>query len=173
MRVRRAEIRKIASRLLAKHDAIQADVDVRRIAEAEGFEVVAVPPNDETVSGFLDMRDNARIIGYNEDHPLNRQRFTIAHELGHSFLHASRSVYFDERLKYRNSMSSEGTDLEEIEANLFAAELLMPKSLLEEDVEGQWLDMNDENDPELERLANRYGVSKQAMMYRLAYLGLP
>jgi Zn-dependent peptidase ImmA (M78 family) len=70
----------------------------------------------------------------------------------------------------RNKASSAGTDLEELEANLFAAELLMPISLLEKDLEK--IDVVDlEDEAIVAKLAARYKVSTQAMTFRLANLG--
>ena len=57
-----------------------------------------------------------------------------------------------------------------MEANLFAAELLMPERLLTKDiaeVESLELDLEDQ----LEKLAKKYGVSQQAMAIRLSSLG--
>jgi Zn-dependent peptidase ImmA (M78 family) len=70
----------------------------------------------------------------------------------------------------RNQASSEGTDDEEKEANLFAAELLMPAKFIERDIlEIGTFDIFNESG--IEDLAARYGVSIQAMTFRLAYLG--
>ncbi len=61
-----------------------------------------------------------------------RQRFTIAHELGHFFLHrASSTVFVDAApIFFRDESSSNGSQREEIEANAFAAELLMPEDAI-------------------------------------------
>ena len=62
------------------------------------------------------------------------------------------------------------TDSEEKEANLFAAELLMPVRFLDRDIRNIGsLDLIDED--VVAALAEKYGVSTQAMTFRLAYLG--
>jgi Zn-dependent peptidase ImmA (M78 family) len=66
--------------------------------------------------------------------------------------------------------SSRGEDDEEREANLFAAELLMPAALLKEELRGKNFDLLG-NDDFLERLAKKYKVSVQALTFRLANLG--
>lgn len=71
------------------------------------------------------------------------------------------------RIHLRNEKSSEGTDQEEKEANLFAAELLMPKQFVDRDLKA--VKVLDEDS--LQLLAHRYDVSVQAMTFRLAYLG--
>lgn len=88
-------------------------------------------------------------IAYNQLRPVHRQRFTVAHEIGHFVLgHTSTS---HER--------SDDNKPEEIEANQFAAELLMPLKMLKRDIN------NGANVPK--QLAKRYFVSEEAMWNRL------
>jgi Zn-dependent peptidase ImmA (M78 family) len=62
------------------------------------------------------------------------------------------------------------TDIQEIESNLFAAELLMPAEFLREDLKRfGTLDLLDEH--AIDYLARRYGVSNHAMAIRLSSLG--
>ena len=75
------------------------------------------------------------IIGVNSHHHVNRRRFTVAHELGHLILHRKAlagRVHVDRRFPVlmRDSAAASGLDPREIEANQFAAELLMPTPLL-------------------------------------------
>ena len=102
----------------------------------------------------------------------------FVHELGHFFLHDEQGqgeVHVDRtrqfQIKLRGPASSQGVDEEEVEANLFAAELLMPTTFLERDVAQDGFDLSDD-DEAVAKLAKRYGVSAQAMSIRLAYLGL-
>ncbi len=70
----------------------------------------------------------------------------------------------------RDTHSSEGTNVREIEANLFAAELLMPEEFLMRDVKRVCLlDLLDEE--AVKELAQQYKVSAQAMTIRLTTLG--
>ena len=112
------------------------------------------------------------LIGVNARHGENRQNFTIGHEIGHFLLHEGDEVHVDRefRIKLRSGASSAGTDMEERESNLFAAELLMPARFLERDLEKiDGLDLD--NETVVARLAEKYGVSTQAMTFRLANLG--
>jgi Zn-dependent peptidase ImmA (M78 family) len=118
-------------------------------------------------------RDGDRIVvGVNSLHHPNRQRFTIAHEIGHLLLHRGKEVHIDRtfRVNLRDDVSSKAVDQEEIQANRFAAELLMPRGMLIEDLKTQQIDY--ENEEALGELAKRYRVSLQAMTFRLANLGL-
>jgi Zn-dependent peptidase ImmA (M78 family) len=74
-------------------------------------------------------------------------------------------------INLRNSESSKGENNDEREANLFAAELLMPAELLREELESVG-DIELLGGSEfLEKLATKYKVSVQALTFRLAYLG--
>lgn len=88
-------------------------------------------------------------------------------------MHVDRSVLRlrnTPSLRLRNTASSKGEDTEEIEANRFAAELLMPQGFLERDLkEFSITDLHD--DRGMQQLAKRYKVSVQAMTTRLGSLG--
>jgi Zn-dependent peptidase ImmA (M78 family) len=112
------------------------------------------------------------VIGINQDHPKNRQRFSIAHEVGHWCLHRSTSSVFVDTSSvfFRDKESSEGVRMQEIEANRFAAALLMPEQELRDAVGPAHLDPFDE--VAFRRLAARFAVSIQALSIRLARLDL-
>ncbi len=54
-----------------------------------------------------------------------RRRFTVAHELGHNLLKHSSEIIF-----FRNSEIDNPFKIEEVEANIFARDLLMPATVL-------------------------------------------
>lgn len=88
----------------------------------------------------------------------NRQRFSLAHELGH-YLLEHNAVYSD-------AEPDEITDphsLNEREANAFAAELLMPE---------QWVTSDWKSVKNAGEMAALYRVSSEAMWYRLEGLRL-
>ncbi len=106
-----------------------------------------------------------------------RQRFTIAHECGHFLLHQTENeasgLFVDRRYAafyWRDGRSSEGEDIAEVEANQFAASLLMPTKLVLEEIQKQDFDLTDEE--ALNALASKFEVSIQAMSFRLANLGI-
>lgn len=173
MTIRRKHIRTVVTRLLKAYSVETPPVQVGQIALAIGIRVQYEPAEDE-LSGFL-LRDLSRqqaIIGVNDNHPDNRQRFTIAHELGHFLLHEQEKLHIDRRFQInrRDESSSQGKSEEEKEANLFAAELLMPVHFLQQDLATVGaLDL--ESDDTIANLAKKYKVSVQAMTFRLAYLG--
>lgn len=102
-----------------------------------------------------------------------RQRFTIAHELGHLALHPGKVLIVDPsvRVNLRNEVSSLGTDFEEIQANVFAAELLMPRTLITRLVP-ELASATSSHENTVTSLAGLFQVSKEAMSYRLINLGI-
>ena len=96
---------------------------------------------------------------------MNRQRFTCAHELGHAILHRTDMV--DEKIAFR--IDGESTD-KEIEANHFAASLLMPETYLSDFF--STLSLEKPLPDCVEELAKHFQVSTQAMFYRLQNIGL-
>lgn len=165
----------VAQQLLSRCNVVQAPVPVERIAQEVGAIVSYQPFDAEDISGLLYRAAGASpIIGVNSANTKVRQRFTIAHELGHLCLHEGRDLIFERlvRVNFRDATSSTATNEEEIEANRFAAELLMPASLLEQGLR-LLIEGKPTSDAELiQRLARRFAVSQQAMEYRLATLGM-
>ncbi|WP_035303930.1 ImmA/IrrE family metallo-endopeptidase [Brevundimonas aveniformis] len=163
-RVRYSRIDAIVRDLLDDHDVVGPAVPVDGIARALGLEIKEGKLGD--VSGMLVRTDAGAVIGVNSKHSEGRKRFTIAHELAHFLLHTGLLTHVDRdfRVNYRNEESSQATNVEEIEANYFAASLLMPFDFLE------MLDAEDAvaDDEEAAALARTFGVSQHAMSLRLA-----
>lgn len=122
----------------------------------------------DNVSGLFVIKDNLSHIVYNSSESVERQRFTIAHEIGHFVLHKDKILFIDknEGVLYRNSESSSGEVLKEREANSFAAALLMPKSIIQHE-----LSIMPANRDVIGHLSERFEVSSQAMSFRLSNLG--
>lgn len=168
---RRSRSEQAARKLLRTHGVAEPPVDVAALAQNVGAEVRYVKaPNN--VSGMLFQEGPQIVIGVNSNHHPNRQRFTLAHELGHFLLHVGQQTLFvdEDMVFFRDDRSSKATDRKEIQANGFAAAVLMPEAFLLEDLVGQRFDLND--DEAVSRLAKRYQVSVQALTLRLANLGL-
>lgn len=166
MRVRRKKIQEIAAKLLEQSGVDAPPVPVEKLARDLGLKVRLQPFQGE-LSGVMFREGDTAIIGVNAVHHPNRQRFTIAHELGHFLLHEGDPIFIDKiyRVNLRDAVSSEGTDVKEIEANHFAAELLMPERFLANDLAGKEFDIEDSSF--IEKLASRYRVSPQALALRL------
>ncbi len=152
--------------LLTRAKVTDAPVPIEDIATMVGARIVANHFNDE-ISGVLVRQPGNVVIGVEAQQSPQRKRFTIAHELGHLLLHDGDEVHVDRnfRINLRSPVSSRAEDIEEIEANAFAASLLMPINFLLSDLRDLSLDI--ENEDQISELADRYQVSTQAMTYRL------
>lgn len=143
---------------------------VEKIAKLLGAQI-RFAPFDNELSGMIHIKDGVPIIGVNSLHHPNRQRFTIAHELGHLDLHRdmiTSSVHVDKAFPalMRDEKSSTGTEKIEIEANQFASALLMPRALIDEALARRpQFDIEDEGP--LEEMARTFRVSQQALIFRI------
>ena len=163
------DTRKFVRDLLEEFGITRPPVPVKRIAKKLGLLIAPIPANDE-ISGAL-IRDGSRIIiAVNSSHHINRQRFTIAHELGHYYMHGDMTEHVDQNLRvaWRNADSSKAVDWKEIAANRFAAELLMPTSYLRRDLDS----LERIGKRTIALLASKYGVSGEAMKIRLNNFGI-
>ncbi|MBK8246841.1 MAG: ImmA/IrrE family metallo-endopeptidase [Gemmatimonadetes bacterium] len=165
-----SEPERAASALLKKHGIVGPPVDVANVTKLLGISL-QLADLGEDCSGMLVRAEGGAVIGVHFAHPPNRQRFTIAHELGHFVLHEG-GTYVDRgtTLRLRSVASNSGSIVEEREANQFAAALLMPAAWLRREVKMHAIDLGD--DESLRLLCERFGVSNQAMMYRLMNLRL-
>jgi Zn-dependent peptidase ImmA (M78 family) len=158
-----------ARQLLSRLGIQSAPTPVEKIAKTLRAQVRFSPFDDE-LSGMIYVKDGIPIIGVNSLHHPHRQRFTIAHELGHLELHRQMiesAVHVDKHFPalMRDPKSATGTEKVEIEANEFAAELLMPEALIVQALAGKQYDIED--DSPIEELAKKFRVSKQALEYRI------
>lgn len=151
----------------------QAPINPERVARHLGIDIKRVGFSDE-LSGVLMRKESGSVIALNKDHHRSRQRFTIAHELGHFALQHKGEMFVDQTiLNRRDGRSSFAIDPQEIEANAFAASLLMPEHLLLDAiraiVDG---DPAPERENLINKLAMKFEVSVDAMRYRLINLGV-
>jgi Zn-dependent peptidase ImmA (M78 family) len=170
---RRSEHRQTAEQLVKDFGVRAPAVPVDRIAKFLGAQL-RFSPLDEELSGMIFVKEGTPIIGVNSLHHPNRQRFTIAHEIAHLVLHKhmiTTAVHVDKQfpMLLRGSNASLGTDETEIEANNFAARLLIPKFLLDEAlIDVPFGDIDD--DAPMEKLAKKFRVSRKMLEFRIANL---
>lgn len=127
-------------------------VDVEAIAQQ--MDVVVYRTDMEESSGaIVSTVREAQIYVHYSDHPW-RQRFTIAHELGHLMLQQPG-------FRHRDNPNFTG-DWREVQANRFAAELLMPADMVGIGLISTGGDTR--------RLARLFNVSEAAMTVRLSVL---
>lgn len=131
--------------------ALEADV-VRADLEREVSGLLVKAPDTDRASIYLNQRDSDK-----------RQRFTCAHELGHLVARGSDNEGRIGYVDYRDTLSGKGTDPDEVWANQFAAELLMPAVAVAQ----LWA-----KGSSVARVAKVFGVSQEALGVRLESLGL-
>jgi len=132
--------------------AVEADLELPVI-------VAELP---EGVAGCCWRDGDQVVLWVNGTHATVRQRFTLAHELGHVRCGHDTGILVDTF----ETLSGRSTDSREVQANAFAAELLAPKAGVEEFVTSE---------PTLDdvvRLAARFGISTIAALFRMNSSGL-
>jgi len=139
-------------------------VDVHVIAANVGIEVITTESLSKSgLSGKIEFRESPRknpVIYVNAKDAEDRQRFTIAHELGHYFCGHDSSCREDTAF----NMSPAVGAYEERQANDFAANLLMPKIAIEYFI-------HEKKEFNVENLAALFEVSLSALRFRLINLG--
>lgn len=158
------KIETIAEDILTKLKVSTIPVPVEEIAGKLSIKIGREPSND--FSGLLIRKDGNSLIGVNSTESHVRQRFTIAHELGHFFLHPQKDTFVD----YRDNQKDVMRTPRERQANMFAAALLMPRTSIFKDVKN--LSKEGIHDAEILKLAEKYEVSEEAMKYRLMNLNV-
>ena len=133
--------------------------DLLGTIDARGRLPVAVLRMRPTTAGAYVAGEGRAVVLVNADQWPTRARFTLAHELGHHHLR-HESVRDDV-----GALTRDSKDPQEVEANAYAAELLVPES----GVRAWWAGRRGRQ-PTLEdvvRLAVHFGVSAEVARYRL------
>jgi Zn-dependent peptidase ImmA (M78 family) len=124
----------------------------------------------DDLSGALIRKEGASVIAVNSGHSKTRQAFTMAHEIGHAALGHAGDIFVDKAfINKRDLTSSMAVNAQEIQANQFAASLLMPKALLMPEF-GATSARGGDRDELIKAMAKKFAVSKKAMEYRLVNL---
>jgi Zn-dependent peptidase ImmA (M78 family) len=162
--VKAASARDAAEQLIAAAGLDEQEpVDVDDLARRCGARVLDF--NFGTlVDGLVVHLDDGPAIGLQEQHNLGRRRFTLAHELGHHLLRHTASFHVDFADAGGTAGSAPGYNWQhERAANDFAANLLMP---------APWVRHAAQVSGDIGQLAKQFDVSRAAMGFRLASLGL-
>lgn len=156
----------IADRL--RHGLGQEEPPINIFLLADKLGVLVHPTHLDKAAAVVNREDEGRQsppwILVNSTQPVERQRYSIAHEIAHLLLHEGERVEFHPHLYMRHF------DQKEIEAESFAAELLMPRALLEESV--RRVDPKKPVEEGVFMLAYLYQVSFTAMSTRLYNLNV-
>jgi Zn-dependent peptidase ImmA (M78 family) len=140
-------------------------IDVVSLARNNGIEVVHTSRPLENFNAQITYnKEDAKYTMYvNSDHSLERQRFSIAHELAHMVLHNTE-------LQTLGKLNRSGSSQMEEEADELAAEILMPEDGVREYLNAMRTDTDSINVSVIKRLAEQFRVSKAVAIIRLREL---
>lgn len=167
---KRRQIAKIAETIYVNL-GLHSPVDVKAVSQELRGEVIEADLPEELDARIEKAGDAFKIV-FNSNKPDTRNNFSIAHELGHLFLHLGYLIN-PEKWKSVNTYTDSvyhrfGHGEEELEANEFAAAFLMPEKEYREVV-----DKNKKNDHiDISKVAKHFGVSVEAALNRGRWLGI-
>lgn len=152
------DIEGMAWRVIEKYWKLIVPVDVHEIARRMKITIVSDP--FLPVSGEFSLEEKNRpLIRINTSENPLRQRFTLAHELGHFVLNHGP--------EFRDPVSNfleNVRDRKEVEANRFVLALLMPEPAVRFFVDKERI-------TSVDKLSKHFNVSSTSMIYRLKNLG--
>lgn len=153
----RSYIENLASDI-ARKLAFKPGNDLQAVVDRLGGRIEVHPWDNPEQSGSIEVRGKDDFTVFLSPYTGHfRDRFTIAHELGHYFLHSRLG-------QHPIRIAREGSNQAEWEANWFAAGFLMPGKEFSE----KWKEVSGN----LEALANIFDVSPQTVRVRARTLGL-
>lgn len=143
--------------LLEKLGLKEPPIDPFKIAKELGINIAFVDFKENDILGFYDEEGSNKTIFIKKNDYYLRQRFTVGHELGHFILHRE----WAKSANYEMLRTDDGFNKNEIEleADAFAANLLVPKKFLEKYI----------NVATIEELSGLFGVSKIVIGKRLQF----
>lgn len=161
------QARNAAWKALIESGISSLPVDLGAVAHCYGVRIAAYSrcsacqlfkPNEISRDGFITQVDDVTIIFVNDlRHTHARRRFTVGHELGHFCLGHPRDI-----IHTRNNEIDSATDVLEMQANIFARDLLMPSGVLNA--------LNITTPDEIMRVCDISRTSSQIRAERLALL---
>lgn len=154
------EIKIEAQKILIQNSIVHLKkfpVPIAKLANSMGYKVKEFSPdkNQELISGMISNKSDRILI--NADEPYERQRFTIAHEIGHLVLHFPKDATEEIFVDFRKPRA-EFKDARELQADEFAGCLLMPEEYFKE----AW----QLTEGDFKKMSIIFGVSKSAVGMR-------
>lgn len=160
---------KLIVEILRQLPTLSPPVPVEDIAVAVGIEEIRDLDTEGFEGALIALADKSRgVILVRKNSPPYRRRFSISHELGHFLI--PTHVAIDSRgfmcraddMRMTQSATSDRAARMEVEANRFAAHLLMPPPLLRRELAR----LRGADISHILQLADRYDVSKEAAARR-------
>lgn len=154
------EARDTAWETLIKCKITSLPVNLAVVAKLNDITILKYSDSKKELSGdgFSLNVNGVNVIYYNDQKPANRIRFTLAHELGHCLL---GHLKFGKTYNRNSELDFDGMDVHEMQANVFARDLLMPATVLHS------LNVNS-----IEEISDLCIVSRKSAKLRLKRLGI-
>lgn len=148
-------------------------LDLVQFLESIGVDVFLEEKEDDfNAHSYLDLNTNKVQILLNENHPLVRQRFSLAHELAHFILHKDKLQDGETLHRHNKTNLTKENIQQEKEADNLAAEILMPKEILEEKLIEIYKELPTTiHNNVIVMLSSFFKVSKLVAIQRLRVLG--
>jgi len=146
---------------------VETPVDLEKVIEALGGRIEYLGPSADRPEASIEKdphRARGFVIRLAGDKVIARQRFSLAHELGHLFLHMG----FADIERWRSapnfveSYNRQGYGEQEYEAHEFAAAFLMPSA--------EYKQMLAASGSDVSKVAEHFDVSREAALYRGRWL---
>lgn len=127
--------------------------NIIQILEDNKIKIIEIDEDDkfDGLATYID--DKYPVIVLNKNFPVERKRFSLLHELGHLILNISEDTVLDE----------------ELICNKFASEFLISNNILINELGGI---RNNITYNELISIQEKYGISIQAVVYKLKEIGI-
>ncbi|WP_394897200.1 ImmA/IrrE family metallo-endopeptidase [Clostridium paraputrificum] len=157
---------------------LENDFDINELVKGLGGVIEKDNLNTGVVAQLSDLaneegKPNFKVKISNQVMTEGRKRFSIAHELGHLFVHLDfldKSKWAehckDSIVYYRGEIT---TGVEEVEANAFAAAFLMPSERFNKVAENN---LNNDGSYDIDEIAKCFNVSRESAYYRGINLGI-
>lgn len=133
----------------------RCDLVLMNIIVNENIYLEPYPFKKEDLCGMLIIDEYEKTLVYNKNQTCERRNFTIAHELGHYFLHRDKEVHFADRTK---DILEASLNRFEMQANVFASQLLLPNFIIFNLLS---------NDLHYYQIKKKVQVSNEALYWRL------
>lgn len=132
----------------------------QRIISQKGAVYMEVPMKNGSL-GYTEADDLGVSVAINSNiDNMERKNFTIAHEIGHLLFHVSQSKVFRSFLETNNTIQIDrNSSIKEMEANAFAAHLMLPDSVLRNQI------LSSMNAFHIKKIS---GISIEALKWRIS-----
>lgn len=148
--------REIARKLLKDNGIKKPPIDIKVILHSKGYEYLEIDSFLKNIDAVFLNKDGRIYAAVNAKHHVHRQRFSLAHELGHILLQHDVTYYMSDASLDSppiEKLHSFGSPFE-VEANTFAGELLVPLNMLK---------MEFKETKDLQELSKIFVVSKDVI----------